>query len=46
MAAFGKSRNVIIGTNSIVGAGSLVNQSVQGKVLVAGVPAKFKKNHD
>ncbi|BCD67956.1 galactoside O-acetyltransferase [Nitratiruptor sp. YY09-18] len=34
---------IVIGENSIIGAGSLVNKSVEDNVLVAGVPIKKLK---
>ena len=36
-------RNVTIGPNSVVGAGSVVTKDVPAGVVVAGSPAKFVK---
>ena len=35
-----------LGTCCVVGAGALVNQSVESKTLVAGVPARFVKRFE
>jgi len=40
------SNHIKIGTNSIVGAGATVLEDVPDNVLMAGVPAKIKKNYD
>ena len=38
-----KNKDITIGNNSIIGALSLVRHSVPPYVVVAGIPAKFKK---
>jgi acetyltransferase-like isoleucine patch superfamily enzyme len=35
---------MLIGDNSIIAAGSVVKEDVPPNVMVAGVPAKIKKN--
>jgi acetyltransferase-like isoleucine patch superfamily enzyme len=39
------ANNIKIGNNCVIGAGSVVLKDVPNNVLVAGVPAKIKKEY-
>jgi acetyltransferase-like isoleucine patch superfamily enzyme len=34
---------LVVGDEAFIGAGAVLTQDVESKVLVAGIPAKFKK---
>jgi len=40
------ANNIKIGNNSVIGAGAVIIKDVPNKVLVAGVPAKIKKQYE